>query len=188
MPKDFVISVMSLDRVGIVAGLTEAVAEHGGNIDAISQTVLRGYFTIILTARFEADQHAGALADAVMVKASPGALRVSIMEREVAEPQPVVAEAELFVLTISGADRTGIIHRVASYLASRSINIADLYAYTRGDEFQLLAQVEVPAGMEVERLKMDVEGLWPAAEMRVSLQHAGIFMATNDVNFRQETP
>ncbi len=185
MHTDFVISVMSLDSVGIVSALTEAVADEGGNIDAISQTVLRGYFTIILTVHFESPKEMGRLTEAIKSRRATGELEVSVKERTVLEPGPVVADAERFILTISGPDRPGIIHRVTTHLASRGINIEDLYAYVRADAFQLNAQLQVPAGSDVERLRMDVESLWPASEMRVTMQHTNIFLAVNQVDFRQ---
>ncbi|MFO7957000.1 MAG: ACT domain-containing protein [Candidatus Brocadiia bacterium] len=186
MGADYVLTVMSRDRVGIVSGMTEAIVELDGNIDAISQTVMRGYFTIILTVHFDADVPAERLAVAARESGSPGELEVSVKERTAGPGRPVVADAERFILTVSGRDRPGIIHRITSYLASRSINIEDLYAYSEGEEFLLTAQLEVPPGPEVERLQMDVESLWPAGEMTVALQHENVFLATNHVDFRQE--
>jgi len=186
MPADFVLTVMSLDRVGIVAGVAQAITGLGGNIDAISQTVMQGYFTIIVTIHFETELDAETLRDAVQKKGAPGELEVSVKERTAIEPAPVVAEAERFILTVSGPDRRGIIHRICAYLASRSINIEDLYAYTEDSTFLLIAQLQVPPGLEVERLQVDVESLWRSEQMRVSLQHENIFLATNKVDFRQE--
>lgn len=188
MATDFVLSVMALDRVGIVAGLTEAVVELGGNIDAISQTVLRGYFTIILTVQMDEEMEPAKLQEAVRAKGGPGELEVSVKERRVLEPGPVVEEPERFILTVSGPDRKGVIHRITTYLASRNINLEDLYAYREGERFVLIAQLQVPVGLEVERLQMDVESLWEAGEMEVTLQHENIFLATNHVDFRQARP
>lgn len=186
MPADFVLTVMSRDRVGIVAGLTEAIVELGGNIDAISQTVMKGYFTIIVTVQFANGVTADELASAVRHSGASGELEVSVKERRGAKTAPVPAGADRFILTISGPDRPGIIHRITSYLASRGINIEDLYAYSEAEGFILMAQLEVPPGPEVERLQMDVEGLWPAGRMQVTLQHENIFLATNHVDFRQD--
>jgi len=184
MPKDYVISVMSLDRVGIVAGLTEAILELNGGIEAISQTVLKGYFTIIVTARFDEETDPQALAAAVRDRGGPGELEVCVQERRVAAPTPVVPRAQRFILTVSGPDRKGVIHRISSYLASRNINVEDLYAYREGPRFVLLAQVQVPPDQELERLQMDVASLWAAGDMEVTLQHENIFLATNNIDFR----
>jgi predicted amino acid-binding ACT domain protein len=186
MPQDYVLSVMARDRVGIVAALTAAIAELDGNIDAMSQTVLRGYFTIIVTVRFSSDVSAGTLAQAVCAKGGPGELAVSVKAREAAGPAAARHGSERFVLTITGEDRKGIMHRVTSFLASRDVNIEDLYAYVEGEGFRFIGQLEVPGGVDVERLQMELSGLWPPGEMQVSLQHENVFLATNHVDFRHE--
>ena len=43
-----VVSVLGKDRSGIVAEVATALAECGANIDDISQTILQGYFTMIM--------------------------------------------------------------------------------------------------------------------------------------------
>ncbi len=47
-PHSFVLTVMSDDHPGIVAAVSDAVESLGGNIDSCSQTVLGGYFTLIM--------------------------------------------------------------------------------------------------------------------------------------------
>lgn len=185
MSKNFVITVVSIDRVGIISGLSEAVVELDGNIDALSQTVVRGYFTVIVTARFDKDMDPETVRKAVGGKGAPGELSVVVRERDFSAGRPVVKDAETFILTITGPDRKGIIHRITSHLATRGINIADLYATVEGEGFLLIAQLEVPVGLEIERMQMDVQDLWPEGDVRVSLQHQNIFLATSHVDFRQ---
>ena len=43
MPKQFVISIMARDRVGIVADVATAIKNLEGNLGDLSQTVLSGY-------------------------------------------------------------------------------------------------------------------------------------------------
>ena len=43
-----VITVLGRDRVGIIAGITAALAENQVNILDISQTILQDYFTMIM--------------------------------------------------------------------------------------------------------------------------------------------
>lgn len=50
--QEFVISIMSRDRVGIVYEISNAISELNGNIADVRQSVLCGYFTMILLASF----------------------------------------------------------------------------------------------------------------------------------------
>lgn len=45
-----VITVVGQDRVGIIAGVTVVLAEHGVNILDISQTIVSGFFSMITVA------------------------------------------------------------------------------------------------------------------------------------------
>lgn len=46
----YVISLLVADRIGILRELTTAVTDLGANIEGISQTVVQGYFTVIMIA------------------------------------------------------------------------------------------------------------------------------------------
>lgn len=185
MPQHLVLSVMSKDRVGIIAAVTRAVYELKGNIDAISQTVMRGYFTLILTVAFPDESSPDEIRRKIEGEGHKGELAVSVQPRDLkAAQKPVVRGGEQFVLTIMGRDHPGIISRISSYLASRGINIVDLYAYTEGENFVMIGQVMLPSKHDVAQIQIDLGGLWRDTDMTVSLQHENIFSATNEVDFR----
>lgn len=46
----FVITVIGLDRVGIVAGITRVMSDHNVNIADIRQTIMNDLFTMIMLA------------------------------------------------------------------------------------------------------------------------------------------
>ena len=52
MNKQMIISVMSKDRTGIIADITGAIYELGGDLADLNQSVLGGYLTMILFATF----------------------------------------------------------------------------------------------------------------------------------------
>ncbi|MFW5923854.1 MAG: glycine cleavage system protein R [Planctomycetota bacterium] len=184
MPHDFVVSVMSVDRVGIIAGLSEAIFELDGNICALSQTVMRGYFTLIVMAHFDEDISREQITRAVETRGDDGELGVLVTERETSVSEvPVVPDADRFILTMEGPDQSGIVRSITSYLSSRNINIEDLYAAIQGESFLLIAQLELPQELEIERLQMDIEGLWSGPEIELSLQHEDIYLATNQIEF-----
>ncbi|OPZ86908.1 MAG: hypothetical protein BWY76_00732 [bacterium ADurb.Bin429] len=59
-----VITVVGKDRVGIIAGVSTALAEQGVNILDISQTILQDYFTMIMLVELDPERHAiGEVAD-----------------------------------------------------------------------------------------------------------------------------
>ncbi len=183
MAKDYVISVTAPDRVGIIAAVSGAVLRLNGNVDALSQTVMKGYFTLILTTHFDADIEADKLRVTVEAGGRPGELGVQVRERKQPRGAQSAGENEKFILTIIGEDRKGVIERVTGYLAGRNVNIEDLYARADDGEFLMVAELQVPQGCNVENMQLDLGGLWPDEDVRVSLQHENIFLATNQVDF-----
>lgn len=51
-----IITVTGLDHVGIVAAIAVGLAELKTNINNISQTLMDGYFTMILECQFDPDE------------------------------------------------------------------------------------------------------------------------------------
>ena len=50
-----IITTTGPDRVGIIAGVSKAVADHGLNIVDVSQTIMDDFFTMILRAELPAE-------------------------------------------------------------------------------------------------------------------------------------
>lgn len=123
------------DRPGIVASVTGALLELGGNVEDSQMSILGGHFAVML-----------------LVAVPDGTQREQVIERlsEVAQEHELeaisVAEvSEQFtrpappshVLTVYGADRPGIVHAVSSALAEAGVNITDL-------ETKLTGSLEAP--------------------------------------------
>jgi ACT domain-containing protein len=51
-----VITVVGKDRVGIIAAVSTALAEHRVNILDISQTILQDYFTMIMLVELDSER------------------------------------------------------------------------------------------------------------------------------------
>lgn len=50
-----VVTVLGQDRVGIIAAVSSCLAENKVNILDISQTILQGYFTMIMLVEIDSD-------------------------------------------------------------------------------------------------------------------------------------
>ena len=48
-PHRFVVTVVGRNRPGVLAEVTQAIADLGGNVHEISQRIIEGYFHLILT-------------------------------------------------------------------------------------------------------------------------------------------
>jgi len=176
----YVLSVMADDHPGIVAAVTQAVNAHGGNIDACSQTVLKGYFTLIVLVSFPQAVSSDELARQVSEE-SGGGLQVMARRYDAAALCGARPDVERFVVTAFGQDRPGIVQRFSEYLAGKDINIIDLYGDLQGDQFVLISQVEIPNRCEIGMLQADLEEMGNELGFTVRLQHENVFVATNQL-------
>jgi glycine cleavage system transcriptional repressor len=178
----YVLNVMSDDHPGIVAAVTGAVESLAGNIDACSQTVLGGYFTLIMIVSTPQAIDADRLAECVQ-KAGATSSKFQVLARAV-HPRKHAASKETtdrFVITAFGRDQPGVVRRFSQYLAGKDINIVDLYGDRRGDDFVLIGQVEVPVHWDIRMMQADLEQMGSELGFTVKLQHENIFVATNQL-------
>jgi glycine cleavage system transcriptional repressor len=178
--KDYILTVMAQDRVGIVRDVASALTGLGGNITHVSQTVMCGYFTLIISVQMPAQRSLLEIRQAIERKGDVGELEVNVRPY-VAVPESQIRKAERFTLTIVGKDRPGIIARATEYLAELNINIDDFYAYVLDGRFVMLVQVSIPEGVDADDVRSEIESIGREFELTVQLQHENIFRATNDV-------
>lgn len=178
--KDYIISVMAQDRVGIVGDVSSALAGLGGNITHLSQTVMRGYFTLIISAEMPDERTQLEIRQAVERNGDVGEFEVNIRPF-VEATRGMLSEAEHFTLSVQGRDQKWIIARTTSYLAQRGINIDDLYSYVHEGTLLMLAQVSVPVGTDVDEVRSGLEQVGEEFGLIVHLQHENIFRATSDI-------
>ena len=184
--RRFVLSVLAEDHPGIVAGVSSAVLELGGNIESCSQTVLTGYFTQIMVVTVPESVEPETLRSATMAAARGGATEVVILPMNPAPKPPVPSGSETFVVTIFGEDRPGTIHRLTCYMAEKGINVVDLYGSRQGDTFVLTSEVQVPPQWDIGVLQTELEHMGDELGFRVRMQHEDVFVATNELRLRRE--
>jgi glycine cleavage system transcriptional repressor len=182
--RKFAVAVMSRDRVGIVRDVTATLTGVGANIERVSQTVVMNYFTLTLIVTFPEPMAPDQVRSLLRSAGGPDELEISVKTfAPAAEKEPAVSNADCFVLTVTGPDRTGIIGEIAAYLAGKGINILDLYAYKPEDSsFMLISQLAVPAHMNAAQIQIDIEALSRKTGLSATLQHENIFKATNEVS------
>lgn len=117
MQKQLVVTVIGADKPGIVESLADTITRQQGNWLASSMSELAGQFAGILHVAVP-DEHYRSLCEALVML--PG-LTVSFAEGQLS-PQP----AHQVMLSVTGNDRPGIVHEVASILRQLNINVADL--------------------------------------------------------------
>jgi glycine cleavage system transcriptional repressor len=178
----YVLNVMSDDHPGIVAAVSNAVEDLGGNIDSCSQTVLGGYFTLIMIVSLPEAIEADGLAARIRgTESLGGEYQVVARKGLVGQKKSSTGATERFVITAFGKDQPGIVRRFSQYLAGKDINIVDLYGDRKEDEFVLIGQLELSKQWDIRMLQADLEQMGQDLGFTVKLQHENVFVATNQL-------
>jgi glycine cleavage system transcriptional repressor len=183
----FVISIMSRDRVGIVHYVATALAQLDGNISNISQTVLRGYFTMIMFAEFPDDVSVATIQAKLGEvnddndQSSP--LEITIQAApEHLPPEPTNRPADAYVLTASGHDRVGIVAEVSAFCVRHNLNILDLSTTVSDDIYIMILLVDLSACKDSRALHYNLAKFEQHTGLNLVLQHHDIFKATNEIS------
>lgn len=171
------VTAIGRDRPGIVAAITSALLEAGGNVDDSQMSILHGQFAVMLIVSVPEDaslESIEARLDQVGREFELGGITVSPVEGLDRGAAPT------HVLTVYGADRPGIVHDTASTLASLGVNITDLRTRRTGGQdsplYTLMVEVAVPEGVGPE-LDSALDGLRESKQLEARLAEleSGVF-------------
>jgi glycine cleavage system transcriptional repressor len=184
MPR-FALSALGVDRPGIVAALSGALAERGCNLEDSTMTVLRGHFAVLLVLGAPEGETASSLEESLAGPAASFDLVVSV--RPLADlgtagssggppPQavPGTGRGETWTVSVHGADHPGIVHGIATAIADAGGNISDLSTHLVGEQsspvYAMVMQVGFEAGAGSEalaRVRIAAEDLGVSCHIRL---------------------
>ena len=155
----FVLTVLGVDRPGLVDSLSGVVTAHGGNWERSQMARLGGKFAGVVQVSLPSAAAAG-LQEALAALGDQG-LQVRV---DPAGAAPV-ATGTRFVLSLVGTDRPGLVHSVSSALAEIGASIEELDTATSdapmsgGPLFEATAAVVLPDGVSIESVRDKLEAL-----------------------------
>jgi len=149
------LSVSGNDRPGIVRDLSEALLHLNTNIEDSSMTTLRGSFVMMVIIRLaEGSGISGLRASLAELEQRTG-LSVQSQPMTGEEVSSRAPEPNCMV-TVSGADRPGIVHAVAAAMAEAGSSIVDLSTRTVSggdDEEKYTMVLEVASAESIDECK-----------------------------------
>ncbi|HEY7874085.1 MAG TPA: ACT domain-containing protein [Actinomycetota bacterium] len=117
------VTVVGTDQPGIVAGVTKTLYDVGCNLEDASSAILRGHFTMTLIVGTPGEMTAETLEYLMQPVAAQHALVVTVRDVEEVHVRPI---EPTHMVSVYGADKPGIVFRVADALAGLGANITDL--------------------------------------------------------------
>jgi len=177
----YVISVLIADRVGILRDITSAVTELGGDIDGISQTVVAGYFTVILTASFKASVSAQTVHTAILQNFGENEASIVVVPYDARRTERPPVLGPRYIVTVTGRRHPRVLKTITAFLADRGINIEDWYVHFGPAGMTQIGEIIIPRVLDVQQLQDEFRQLLQPLGMTGCVQHENIFRATNEV-------
>lgn len=183
MKKQMIISVMSKDRPGIIASITGAIYQLGGDVADLNQTVLCGYLTMILNASFDEEVTKEDLRAAISHVKTECTFEVSIKEIQPGEQLEAAGPPkETYILTVQGPNKAGIVHGISLFCSEHNVNIFDLATTLQDDQYTMALQLDLQkCSCEIEELQHKLDAYSTANGLTVMIQHNDIFQVTNEI-------
>ncbi len=150
------LTVVGEDRPGIVARLTHALYEGGCNLGEASMMRLGGNFTIMLMVSYAGS----ARSLESLVEPVVDSLGLHLHIDRIAGTLHRHVEPDVRI-TVTGADRAGIVAQVTGALAEAGLNILDLTSDVAGTEAHpiYVMHIEGRAGEGIEPLQSALEAV-----------------------------
>ena len=148
--RELAITVVSHDRPGLIADVTEVLARLGGNLESSSMSLLQGHFAWTLVVGIDAT------AEQVRAELLPVCPRgVTVLELD-AETQEVAAPVDRIIVNVHGADRIGIVASITRVIADTGGNIVELTTHLAGAMYLVTAEVEFLSTVDVDSLNQQL--------------------------------
>jgi glycine cleavage system transcriptional repressor len=166
--REIAITAVGADRPGIVASITGALLDVGGNLEDARAALLRGSFAIVLVVAVPDDVTEDAVRDVL----EPVARELELgLWTGPADPAEDGAEGERCVISVYGADQPGIVNAFSGLLSDRRANIVDLSSRVVGDPplYVLGIAATLPEGMDPEALRVELARLAESTGVECSL-------------------
>ena len=160
-----VVTAFGADRPGIVAAVTGVLVEHGANLADTAMTNLAGQFAMVLVVEVPTAGRAAALQAALVARTGSLGLTVAVSDLgdDGAGAAPVGPGTTSWAVSVHGADRPGIVHRITALLADHGANVVDLTTRVIGPAtapvYVMLLEVDLPAGASPDALRSALEAL-----------------------------
>ena len=176
MRKRYVITLTASNRVGILAAVATALAELGGELREVKQTLLDRYFTMILSADFPAHRDAEVIVDHLRGMCERFDIKITLNEPNQLDLTPgPESETTRLRLTLAGRDQPGLLGRIAVRIARDGIDIIEMHAGRNddGNSFEIKMELELPVAGDVSALTADLEEIGREAGLLAWLEEKG---------------
>ena len=162
------------NRVGILSAVTNAMADLGGDLREASQTVVRGFFTMIFSAEFPDTLEPEIIKDHLADACRPFGIDVGLKDPSAERLQDAaVSGSQLHTLRLGGLNQPGVLRQLSSVISMNRVDIAGMRAIrTRsGEGFEMVIKLSTPPDYDLTGLLKQLHETGKPFEMTADLMN-----------------
>ncbi len=153
----YAITVIGKDKPGIVASVARVLYEKGFSIEDSSSTLLKDQFSMILIVSTDENISILDLKKSFYKVRRDLNMSVSVRRIEPAELEEINNKKgeNLFMVSVYGSDKPGIVYGVSDAFARRGINIVDLRTRVTGKDkplYVMIMEVDAPENYDEKEI------------------------------------
>lgn len=174
MKATLVLTLIGLDKPGLVKAISNTAVRHGANWEASRMTRLGGRFAGLLLVTLEPARAEALRRD--LEGLSELGLKVVVEQSAEVVPRH---DWRTLKLDLLGTDQPGIMRKVANTLSERGINVDDLSTectsapMSGGDLFKMSALLACPPSVALDELQAELERVANDLMVDISIAPAG---------------
>ncbi|MBR9804026.1 MAG: hypothetical protein ACE37I_12340 [Rubinisphaera brasiliensis] len=171
MQPAYLLTMTARNRSGVLAAVTTALAELGGDMQYTTQAVINGMFTMTIAAEFPPHRTSDVIRDHLLDVGRPYELELVIRETE-AQPDSRISQGNRYFLTLTGQDAPGVVRTLCAMLAQELTEIERMYAVPDAPgTFSMVMILNVPDAVDMISLNSDLELFAALNGLTISLEH-----------------
>lgn len=155
MANEFVLTMTAANRSGILASVTRAMSELGGDLRELSQTVVRGYFTMIISAEFPDELTEEVVRSHIEDTCRPFGIDVGLKcPQQDGISAPSSELPAIHTLRIGGDNHPGVLRELSTVISMHQADIVGMRALRvdHRNGFEMVMKVAMARGEEVSGL------------------------------------
>jgi glycine cleavage system transcriptional repressor len=183
LKNQIVISVLSLDRPGIVADITGVIYSLNGDLADLSQSVLSGFFIMTVIAQFKNDISPDKIKEEIGLIKSSTSLEVLIkkVDGTVVNTLPILSE-NIYIVTGQGENRTGLVFSIGTFCKDNEINIIDYDTRLSDNVYSMILEIDLTNSKSAEIIFEKLNNMANKLNFKVGMQHKSLFDTLNEIS------